>query len=262
MSSSERISLLLAMTDTHLIQQMVSKVRTRFPQITFEVFISEDGTRALADCQQKKPFLIVVSADLPGMDGESLIREIRKSDGALPIIYLKPAEREAPDSAEIVAQPIVDWTDFLTRVQTAIPDDLKVKFGLFQRDGLLYSKLTEFGKKYQNAAGSVGATAPIVTIPKFFDATTAGNTGSPLPQASSAPQIIYKELSPEHSRKALFVELSILVLLTLGTAFVHSSKWSGEDGWLSIRSALTALTIFSYFGFFLGRILNRFVLSK
>lgn len=263
MKTNDRISILLAVVDNHLAHLVVQKIRTQFARLPLEINRVEDGQRAFDDFQNRRASMIICAGDLPHLSGANLAREIRKRDGAVPIFYLKSATDQAPEGVDPIAVPIVDWTDFLLKVQASLPDDWKAKFGLFERNSALYKRLVAFGEKYHASSSERPNQEPLISIPRLFE-SEASSEASPkaVAEKPSEKKIVFKEISKEQHRKVLTLEFSILAALTFATLGFHFWQSSVPETMFSIKRLLTLITVFSYFGFFTGRAFDRYVISK
>ncbi len=88
-----------------------------------EVFIAPDGPSGLHQWKQQQPHLIVLDIMLPGIDGLSLLRNIRLEDERLPILILS-AKADIDDKIEGLAYGVDDYLtkpfnldEFLLRVE-------------------------------------------------------------------------------------------------------------------------------------------------
>ena len=264
MSDSENILVTIALTDRHLSHQMVQKIKSQFARLPLEINLVDDGKRAWSDFQAHHPVIVIAGADLPSMSGLELIKEIQKVDGSTGLLLLKQDQSQVSDGIDSIDLPIVDWTSFLNKFQGLIPDDWKAKFGLFDRNSALYQKLVEYGKRYRSVTENLDENSDhLVCIPNFFDQGSSGKEFRPKNSSAQSEKIIFRELSKAQLNKVLVIELVLLAGLTLVTAFLYSGKIGfGEDSFFSIRSLMAAVTGFSYFGFFLGRGFDRYILSK
>jgi DNA-binding response OmpR family regulator len=109
----------------------------------YQVFIAPDGPSGLQQWKQQQPHLIVLDIMLPGIDGLSLLRNIRLEDERLPILILS-AKADIDDKIEGLAYGVddyltkpfnldefllrverlllrADWSNGNTDIQTAVP---------------------------------------------------------------------------------------------------------------------------------------------
>jgi DNA-binding response OmpR family regulator len=88
-----------------------------------QVFIALDGPSGLQQWKQQQPHLIVLDIMLPGIDGLSVLRNIRLEDERLPILILS-AKADIDDKIEGLAHGVDDYLtkpfnldEFLLRVE-------------------------------------------------------------------------------------------------------------------------------------------------
>lgn len=74
---------LLVVDDDPAMREILSRV---LEQAQFDVAIAEDGRAALQQIQRHVPDAVVMDLEMPGMDGPTTLREIRKHWGSLPVI--------------------------------------------------------------------------------------------------------------------------------------------------------------------------------
>ncbi len=84
------MSILIAEDDQHLRDGIVDLLSLE----GFACRVAGDGAKALALFRQEKPELCVFDVMMPGMDGLSLLREVRKLDPAVPILLLSARGEE------------------------------------------------------------------------------------------------------------------------------------------------------------------------
>ncbi|MDL2255022.1 response regulator transcription factor, partial [Parabacteroides sp. OttesenSCG-928-K15] len=65
----------------------------------FDIQIANDGHKGLSAYQANRPDIIVTDVMMPTLDGFSMVKEIRKSDPAIPILFLS-ARSSATDVVE------------------------------------------------------------------------------------------------------------------------------------------------------------------
>jgi DNA-binding response OmpR family regulator len=89
----------------------------------YQVFIAPDGLSGLQQWKHHRPHLIVLDIMLPGIDGLSLLRNIRLEDERLPILILS-AKSDIDDKIEGLAYGVDDYLtkpfhldEFLLRVE-------------------------------------------------------------------------------------------------------------------------------------------------
>ncbi len=81
---SQKIKLLLAEDEPSLAQIIKESLETR----AFEVFLAENGVKALELYHQHTPDILVLDVMMPFKDGFTLAKEIREENKQVPIIFL------------------------------------------------------------------------------------------------------------------------------------------------------------------------------
>lgn len=81
---SQKIKLLLAEDEPSLAQIIKESLETR----EFEVFLAENGVKALELYHQYTPDILVLDVMMPFKDGFTLAKEIREENKQIPIIFL------------------------------------------------------------------------------------------------------------------------------------------------------------------------------
>src|SRR3954468_10366333 len=68
-------------------QRLAASIRDYLERHNYEVFIEGDGMAATERCERLKPDLVILDLMLPGKDGLTICRELRRKD-RLPILIL------------------------------------------------------------------------------------------------------------------------------------------------------------------------------
>ncbi len=85
MPTSPRSARLLLVDDDHAITDALAPMLRREG---FEVTVAADGDRALAEVSAREPDVIVLDVMLPGIDGRTVLREIRAAGRNVPVVLL------------------------------------------------------------------------------------------------------------------------------------------------------------------------------
>ncbi len=266
---TDHLQILLVMSDDQLAHQVQQKIKTKFAKVPLQFDTMSDAKLALGAFKSSRHAIVIAAAHLSGMDGLQLLREIKRIDGAVFTLLLGHSPEARAESIEALQLPIIDWTDFIGKVQAAIPDDLKARFGLFERNTLLFEKLTEYGKKYLIETAEVSRPA-VFCIPKYFSSGVESQAEVPSQERQSqglkksAQSLIrYQALSIEQQKRTLKVEILILcvVLIITGGVFYFYREES-SDGLLSPKGLATILSGVSFLGFFISRSFDRFLFAQ
>jgi CheY-like chemotaxis protein len=256
MSLSGGFKILIAAVDGQLRHQLSQKVRARFASVPLEIDVAQDGKQAINEYRLKGHGLLILDINLAGIDGLEMAREVRKVDGGAGIFLLGAAASGTVEGVESVDLPIVDWTTLLNRIQNFFPDELKARYGLFERDTALYNQLVEYGRKYiATAPVSSDAHDALILIPNFFPGAEV-----PLEKvtAADAGKASVARLQIQASNwRALSLELCLLGMLITATVGVYFVHFQDGSAWLALRLPIAGLTGLAVLGFFLGRAFER-----
>ncbi len=80
-----RSASILVVDDERLIQDLMRRI---FEGEGYRVSTASDGAEALEFMRRETPDLMLLDLKMPGMDGPTTLREVRKAYGALPVIII------------------------------------------------------------------------------------------------------------------------------------------------------------------------------
>jgi len=136
---SQKIKLLLAEDEPSLAQIIKESLETR----EFEVYLAENGVKALALYHQHTPDILVLDVMMPFKDGFTLAKEIREENKQVPIIFLT-AKSQTKDVLEGFSHGGNDYLkkpfsmeELIVRVQSLLNRNLiksnteKIKIGSY-----------------------------------------------------------------------------------------------------------------------------------
>lgn len=268
---NDSIRVLLALSDRALSAEFVKQLKasTDSEVVQFEFDMSSDGKRALADFRSNQPHIVLASSDLAGIDGIKLAREIARESGetAVFVVGIAPSD----PSYELIALPIVNWKQALARVQSGLPEHLKRRLGLEDRDVVLIQALTEYAKKYAlpNAESAAARSQAMVLIPSFVapqqsdyasvsrDASVTAShqaLGSQQSDFEAAEHHEVNRMGLHHSRSGWN---DVIVTAVLVIAAIALRIWPDSDRVVSARNVTFVLAVTSLLGLTLGRALER-----
>lgn len=266
--------ILIASPDEEKGSLLSSKIKKAFGKLPLKIDFASDGEKALGEFNIKSHGLIISDINMPVMDGLTLLKEIRKTEGTSFVFFLYEGTFETPDETGVEAfkWPITNWTDFVHKVQDVIPEELKSEYGLSFRDTILYKKLAEYGEKYHSAGDScLLANTPITFFPHHFvskesarrEPTKEEKIAEKM-QKFSEDKTVLQEDKGHTSIILWIIELLILGgLLALTLYLFKESKAPGgeddfmmEESLLSLKNIMAGITGVAFFGFFISRFLE------
>jgi DNA-binding response OmpR family regulator len=119
MENKSHKRILVIEDDQHIAEGLQLNLKMK----NYQVFIAPDGPAGLQLWKQHRPHLIVLDIMLPGIDGLSVLRNIRLEDERLPILILS-AKADIDDKIEGLAYGVDDYLtkpfhldEFLLRVE-------------------------------------------------------------------------------------------------------------------------------------------------
>lgn len=98
----------LIVDDSKFFRELVADV---LKPLQLHLFMAGDGAEALQIIRQKRPALVILDLNLPGMSGYELIREVRTdpSLGGLRLLAMSGVYRKETDAAEVQAAGADDF---------------------------------------------------------------------------------------------------------------------------------------------------------
>lgn len=76
---------ILIVDDSKVVRDIVSR---DLREMGYEVIAAENASQALAICQKEKPDLVLMDIIMPGMDGITCVKEIKKLDKSIKVTML------------------------------------------------------------------------------------------------------------------------------------------------------------------------------
>ncbi|MFY0591592.1 response regulator transcription factor [Roseivirga sp.] len=135
---SEQTTILLAEDEVALGTIVKESLETR----GFEVIYAEDGDMAMKLYQVNKPELLVLDVMMPKKDGFTLVKEIRKMDDRIPIIFLTAKSR----TEDVVEGFGYGANDYLKKPFSMEELIVRIKALLDRKQGASASETVNIGK--------------------------------------------------------------------------------------------------------------------
>jgi hypothetical protein len=240
------LQILIACFDSQISQEIASKLKDRYKQVSFEFDFHPEGTRALSDFKIKKHSLLIITSELPGLNGERLIQEIFRNTGSASILLLGNQITDVL-GCEFIKLPILNWTDFFNKLQNVVSEDVRTTLGIQNQDSILVDQLLKYGEKYKEQ--TLEQTPGFHTLPvRLKSEKTQGSL--PSPTVESQPHKIENldATSPvdEKQLKHFWImDWALLLILLISNIVLFYKNDGSEWSWISIRGLLFILTITS-----------------
>jgi DNA-binding response OmpR family regulator len=103
-------TVILVAEDSHTVQAMVS---SRLERSGYDVLATDNGSDALRLAQERRPALVILDIEMPGMTGVEVTRRLRADDGTrgIPVILLTSRDGEA----DVAAGYAAGASDYITK---------------------------------------------------------------------------------------------------------------------------------------------------
>jgi len=271
------------------------KVKNGFPQIPINIDFATDGSKALEKFEkfyqrhkQKGDFLhrIVISdIDMPVMNGITLVKEIRKLEGSTVIFLLGNKDPDIEDPAvDFIETPIVNWTQFLTKIENLIPEEFKITYGMPKSDSLINKKLQEFSNQFlkENKVELIKkGNEPISFLPKYFEEEGEDQSFINSQDMKDDKNTIIKLLTSKIkrleknqktkefglSRKRIIIQTSIEVLYLSGLLFYTIYLFATEDAifkgpFYQFKYVMAVITGLVFSSYFFSKVFEKYFVKK
>jgi CheY-like chemotaxis protein len=274
------------------------KVKEGFPQIPINIDFATDGSKGIEKYEkfyqrhkQKGDFLhriIISDIKMPVMDGISLVKEIRKLEGSTVIFLLGEKDPDINDSAvDYIETPIVNWTDFLGKIENLIPEEFKITYGMPRRNNLINKKLNEFSKKFleENKIKNVPkGTEGLSLLPKYFEEEEKEGMPVDVQDMSDDKDTIIRFLNKKvhklergqvsndfgFSKKRLyfqyFLEIFLLGSLLIYTIVLFNQKADvkgiQEAPFLHFKYVMAIMTALTFISYFFSKVFEKYFIKK
>jgi len=271
------------------------KVKSGFPQIPINIDFATDGSKALEKFEkfyqrhkQKGDFLhrIVISdIDMPVMNGITLVKEIRKLEGSTVIFLLGNKDPDIEDPAvDFIETPIVNWTQFLSKIENLIPEEFKITYGMPKSDSLINKKLQEFSNQFlkeNNVELIKKGNEPISFLPKYFEEEGEDQSFINSQNMKDDKNTIIKLLTSKIkrleknqgtkefglSRKRIIIQTSIEVLYLSGLLFYTIYLFATEDAifkgpFYQFKYVMAVITGLVFSSYFFSKVFEKYFVKK
>ena len=278
------------------------KVKKGFPQIPINIEFATDGQMALEkfeqfyrrhrwkdDLKEKGNFLhrvVFSEIKMPVMDGPTLVKEIRKTEGSSMIFLLGDKNPEIDDPAvEFIETPIVNWTNFLLKIENLIPEEFKITYGMPKSNNQINKKLNEFSAQFlkeNEIEKSQKGTEPISFLPKYFEEVGEGSqSGMNLQDIKDDKDTIIKILNRKLqrlekiqvkqefglSKKRILIQTSLEVIYLGGLLFYTIYLFKDQDALLKapftqFKYIMALITILAFSSYFFSKVFEKYFVKK
>ena len=271
------------------------KVKNGFPQIPINIDFATDGSKALEKFEkfyhrhrQKGDFLhrlVISDINMPVMDGLTLVKEIRKTEGSSVIFLLGDKDPDIDDPAvDFIETPIVNWTHFLSKVESLIPEEFRITYGMPKADTHINKKLNEFSVQFLKENGvdqTKKGNLPASILPRYFEED--GEDQSPVnsqdikDDKDTVIKLLNRKLKRLEktqikqefglSKKRILIQTSIEVIFLGGLLFYTIYLFKDQDELLKapftkFKYVMALITILAFFSYFFSKVFEKYFVKK
>ncbi len=256
-------NILYVSNDENNAPKTIAKIEKHFHLLNVDIQFASDGSKALYCLHQENFHLIITDLDMPVMDGLTLIREVRKSDGGVGIILLVHKGQTIEESSvSTFTLPILDWSAFFNMIAGSIPEEIKSFYGFVERDEKTEALYAQIAEKLVTETGIVNkpADSPVVLIPRWFDE----DENEEEENRSQTTSIQNKEVETKPPAASWIGQslAEIIILIALGLTLVFLLTWQNEHFEVWMRQLSAIFIGLCFLSFFIGKTVERFVLNR
>lgn len=270
MSMEREFKIVLSVNSDSLASQIAQRVKGAWEDLPIRMEITPDPGRVVASLKDHGADLLICEAERPGTSLQQFLRDSRGAyAGVLFLVLGKMGSNIKETGVTEQKLPITNWTDFLAKIHESVPEELKIKYNLLSRNNVLFLKLTEYGKRYQESPTlkSVKQNIPeaLLVIPTSFD-QKSNDVASNMHKESITEQSVntkveFREWSVAEQKRITMLEVYILILVITVCGAVYWA-FKDDEGIFSLKNVAVFLGLFAVGGFFLGKAFDRFIFSR
>tara|TARA_Y100001970_G_C14221265_1_gene852829 strand:+ start:1201 stop:2100 length:900 start_codon:yes stop_codon:yes gene_type:complete len=271
------------------------KVKNGFPQIPINIDFATDGSKALEKFEkfyhihrQKGDFLhrlVISDINMPVMDGLSLVKEIRKTAGSAVIFLLGDKDPDVEDPAvDFIETPIVNWTHFLSKIESLIPEEFRITYGMPKSDSHINKKLNEFSVEFikeNKIEKTEKGSEPVSFLPKYFEeegedqsSTTAQDLKDDKDTVINLLNRKIKRLEKTQakkefglSKKRVLIQTSIEMITLGGLLFYTIYLFQADEALLKgpfyqFKYIMALITILAFSSYFFSKVFEKYFIKR
>ena len=159
----DKVSLCIISSDTLFMKQLHEQVQSRFKNLRFDLDICDSGNQALQKIKSNDQKIIIAVENSLGMTVEDFESELMRRSSLTTSMVLGRDKKGT--SSMFFVWPLVEWGSFLDVLQDCIPEELKHKYGLKNKNSLLYDLLNKYGSQFfQNQSQDLLAVPSLIPV--------------------------------------------------------------------------------------------------
>jgi hypothetical protein len=259
--NSNTFKILICSDNDGVIHSVNQKIAESLKNIPYELKIVKDGVRAINELGKSFCQLFISDSNPVGIDVHYLLKHYQEVSGGGSVIVLKHTDSHDRifENCEVVNWPISAWNEFEEYVKNAIPEELKIKYGLGKVIPLKFQSLNELVQKYKDNTISYNSESALVIMPSTFFERKGADSVHEEEKKVSEEKIM---LIGENNKKFSFVVeiLFFITILALNIYVLKNSDFESES-FFSVRVLLTSLTGFVFFVLAANWTLRRYIIK-
>lgn len=253
--------IIICSDNENIIQNLNQKIDLFLKNIPYDLKIVKDGVRAINELGKNFCQLFITDSNLVGIDIHYLLEHYQEVNGGGSVIVLKNNESKdiVFENCEVIEWPISAWNEFEDYLKNAIPEELKIKYGLEKIIPLKFHSLNDSITKYKDNSTNFDSKDALIIMPNtFFElGLTSSNSFQEMRTSNEKIQLI-----GENFKKTSFiVEIIFLIVMISLNIYILKNNNFESDSLFSARVLITALTGFIFLVLVSNWTLRRYILQ-
>ena len=243
-----------------LIQNLNQKIEEILKDVPYELKVVKDGVRAINELGKNFCQLFITDSNPVGINIHYLLEHFQDVNGGGYVIVLKNSDTADSqfENCEVLNWPITSWNEFEDHIKSAIPEELKIKYGLTRKIPLKFQSLNQLVQQYKDQTTFNSDSSLIIMPPIFFEKRAAGPTNEKELKVTRENVSFVGENNKKFSY--IFEILMLVGVMSLNYYFFNNANYESESIF-SVRVLTTVLSGFIFFVLVSNWTIRRYIMQ-